>query len=177
MIAPPTNLLKAGTSVLAFDLDGTLVDSVPDLAYSLGRALEAQGFRAPTEDETRSWVGDGVEELVRRALAHAVPLDVSGATPSDDSQAARDDAASEALVAAVLDAFSRCYADNLFVRSRLYRGVVEALDTLRSRGFRLCCVTSPARQVEESRRDRRRTVRRRVHRPALQVRRPRRRHD
>lgn len=154
------NLQKAGTSVLAFDLDGTLVDSIPDLAYSLGYALEAHGFRAPSEDETRAWVGDGVEELVRRALAHAVPLDIGGgSTPNASPEAERDlhspstaaasdphagtvDEAHEHLVTPVLEAFSRCYAENLFVRSRLYPGVVEALDTLRKRGFRLCCVTN-----------------------------------
>jgi phosphoglycolate phosphatase len=124
--------MKAGTPrVLAFDLDGTLVDSAPDLSFCLGQALEAAGFRAPTEADTRSWIGDGVEELIRRALEHGVAC---GSTAAASNV--------EALVTSTLEAFSRCYAENLFVRSTLYPGAVETLDALRARGLRLCCVTN-----------------------------------
>lgn len=127
------------TTVVAFDLDGTLVDSAPDLAYCLGRALESLGFAAPSEADTRAWVGDGVDELVRRALARAVPLDHA---PERRAQAGSGADAIEPLVKPALEAFSRCYADHLFVRSRLYPGVVETLDALAARRVRLCCVTN-----------------------------------
>lgn len=128
--APPAPRM---TAVVAFDLDGTLVDSVPDLAYCLGHALAALGFAAPSEADTHAWVGDGVDELVRRALAHAVRLDDAADRVAD---------VPEPLVQKALDAFSRCYAEHLFVRSRLYPGVVETLDALSDRGVRVCCVTN-----------------------------------
>ncbi|MFS8607266.1 MAG: phosphoglycolate phosphatase [Gammaproteobacteria bacterium] len=134
--APAPPALDSAT-VVAFDLDGTLVDSAPDLAYCLGQALESLGFAAPSEADTRAWVGDGVNELARRALANARPL--AGSAAQRPSPGSGD---FETLVETTLDAFSRCYADNLFVRSRLYPGVVETLDALAARGVRLCCVTN-----------------------------------
>ena len=91
----------AGIEVLAFDLDGTLVDSVPDLNHCLGQTAKSFGFRAPTVEETLSWVGDGVVELVRRGLGLIAPegTDI------------------DALLPAALERFSACYEDNLFVRT------------------------------------------------------------
>ena len=57
--------------LVALDLDGTLVDSAPDIAHSLGIALEAVGYAPPGDARTRSWIGDGLETLIARALAHA----------------------------------------------------------------------------------------------------------
>ena len=56
--------------LLAIDLDGTLVDSAPDIAHCLGRALEAIGYPQPGEARTRAWIGDGLETLIARAIAH-----------------------------------------------------------------------------------------------------------
>ena len=56
--------------LLAIDLDGTLVDSAPDIAHCLGRALEAIGYAPPGEARTRVWIGDGLETLIARAIAH-----------------------------------------------------------------------------------------------------------
>jgi phosphoglycolate phosphatase len=115
--------------LLAIDLDGTLVDSAPDIAHCLGRALEAIGYVAPGEARTRVWIGDGLETLLKRAIAHAG----GEREPTASSQARH-----EAALAAFLD----CYRANLFVRSRLYPGVKETLDVLRTRGLQLCCITN-----------------------------------
>ena len=115
--------------LLAIDLDGTLVDSAPDIAHCLGSALEAIGYASPGEARTRAWIGDGLETLIARAIAHAGTQ--GAATLAGD---ARHEAA--------LAAFLACYADNLFVRSRLYPGVIATLDALLERGVRLCCVTN-----------------------------------
>jgi phosphoglycolate phosphatase len=51
-----------------FDLDGTLVDSVPDLALALNHALNEQGLESVTQQQVRQWVGNGSKKLVERAL-------------------------------------------------------------------------------------------------------------
>ena len=116
--------------LLALDLDGTLVDSAPDIAHCLGSALGAIGYSQPGEARTRAWIGDGLETLIARAIAYG------GSTHTESS------IAGEARHKAALAAFLACYADNLFVRSRLYPGVLPALDDLLARGFRLCCITN-----------------------------------
>jgi len=115
--------------LLAIDLDGTLVDSAPDIAHCLGRALEAIGYAPPGEARARVWIGDGLETLLSRAIAHG-----GGEREPTVSGEARHQAA--------LAAFLDCYRDNLFVRSRLYPGVQATLDALRARGLKLCCVTN-----------------------------------
>jgi phosphoglycolate phosphatase len=114
----------------AIDLDGTLVDSAPDIAHCVGHALQAIGHAAPGEARTRAWIGDGLETLIARAIAHAIGARVASAQ------------AVESQHKAALAAFLACYRDNLFVRSRLYPRVVATLDALLARGLRLCCITN-----------------------------------
>ncbi len=123
----------AKTRLLAVDLDGTLVDSAPDIAHCLGLALAAVGFEPPGEARTRGWIGDGLETLIARALAHAVQHErhPADAPHGGDTRRRR-----------VLEVFLECYRDNLYVRSRLYPDVPETLATLRERGLDLCCITN-----------------------------------
>jgi phosphoglycolate phosphatase len=116
--------------LVALDLDGTLVDSAPDIAHCVGSALEAVGFARPSEALTRGWIGDGLETLITRALAH-------GARAAGQSE----DAARHPVAVA---AFLECYRANLFVRSTLYPHTEATLDALRARGLRLCCITNKA---------------------------------
>lgn len=116
--------------LVAVDLDGTLVDSAPDIAHCLGAALEAVGCAPPGETRTREWIGDGLETLIARAIAHECNARGESA-PADDPRRQ-----------AALAAFLECYRDNLFVRSRLYPGVQETLNALLERGVRLCCITN-----------------------------------
>jgi phosphoglycolate phosphatase len=130
-------LTSRKVELLAVDLDGTLVDSAPDIAHCLGVALEAVGFTAPGEACTRVWIGDGLETLIARALAHA----------SESSDATR---AGDRVHTAALDAFLACYRDNLFTRSRLYPEVEATLDALLGRGIRLCCITNKRHAFSET---------------------------
>ncbi|MBN1239737.1 MAG: hypothetical protein JXB36_14635, partial [Gammaproteobacteria bacterium] len=98
------------------DLDGTLVDSAPDLNHCLGEALAAVDMPRPSEDQTRSWIGDGVEELIRRALAHAVP----GTAPETFRERSDAETTAAETFRRTYAAFSACYAENLYERSRLY---------------------------------------------------------
>jgi hypothetical protein len=121
-----------GVHLLAVDLDGTLVDSAPDLAHCVDRALESLGLVPPGIDLTRAWIGDGIETLLRRALAHC-------AAPRD-----------AATFRTVLERFSACYRDNLFVRSRLYPNVAGTLVELANRGIHLACVTNKRRAYADA---------------------------
>ena len=58
-----------------FDLDGTLINSLADLASSVNRTLSAEGYPPRTLDEVRQFVGNGVRRLVERSLPHEVPLE------------------------------------------------------------------------------------------------------
>jgi phosphoglycolate phosphatase len=122
-------LSERKVKLLAIDLDGTLVDSAPDIAHCLGSALEAIGYASPGEARTRVWIGDGLETLIARAITHSSTQGESTLLGDDRHKAA-------------LAAFLACYANNLFVRSRLYPGVLETLDALEERGVRLCCITN-----------------------------------
>jgi phosphoglycolate phosphatase len=122
-------LSERRVELLAIDLDGTLVDSAPDIAHCLGIALESIGYAPPGEPRTRVWIGDGLEALIGRAIAHA-------AGPPSEA-ALHGEARNKALAA-----FLTCYRDNLFVRSALYPGVIATLDALQARGLRLCCITN-----------------------------------
>jgi len=59
-----------GTAVraLAFDLDGTLVDSAPDIGHALNQALRESGFGSFELAQVRAWIGDGPDVLIDRAL-------------------------------------------------------------------------------------------------------------
>jgi phosphoglycolate phosphatase len=117
-------------ALVALDLDGTLVDSAPDIAYAVDRALESAGFAPPGESATRLWIGDGVETLIARALANV-------ARRSGDQTAT-----SPETFRRVLDAFLATYGENVFVRSTLYPGVRETLERLARYGLKLCCITN-----------------------------------
>ena len=104
-----------------FDLDGTLVDSAPDIAWALGAALTEVGVAAPPLDETRAMVGDGARTLIERALERA------GAAGDVDALLAR---------------FVAHYRDHLCVESRIYPGILDALDQLRRAGVRSAVVTN-----------------------------------
>ncbi len=115
--------------MILIDLDGTLVDSVPDLAFSVDAMMEALGLPRRGEPSVRNWVGNGVERLVQRALANDL-----------------DGEADPGLFARALPVFMRIYRENTSQRSRLYPGVREGLDGLQAAGFRLGCVTNKAEQ-------------------------------
>ncbi len=115
-----------------FDLDGTLVDTVPDLAACVDRTLAELGVPARGEAAVRTWVGNGVERLIDRALAGRME---GGAEPG--------------LRARALARFLELYERHACERSRPYPGAAEALARLHRQGIRLACVTNkPQRPAE-----------------------------
>jgi phosphoglycolate phosphatase len=115
--------------MILIDVDGTLVDSVPDLAYCVDELMKALGRPVHGEAKVRNWVGNGVERLVRRALIGQL----DGEPPDAD-------------YARAYPIFLELYADNTSKRSRLYPGIREGIDWLKSQGYLLGCVTNKAAQ-------------------------------
>jgi len=112
--------------VVAFDLDGTLVDSVPDLAAAANATLAPLG-RPPLPDAAvAAMVGDGVDALVERVLQAA-----GAATDATTLAAART-------------RFREHYAGAVCERSVVYPGVVDGLRLLADAGLALACVTNKA---------------------------------
>jgi phosphoglycolate phosphatase len=106
--------------LIAFDLDGTLVDSLGDLAESANALLVECGASPLAEDAVGRMVGDGAATLVRRAFAA-----VNAAEPPD-----------------ALERFLRIYDARLLRRTRAYAGVPELLAELRARRAPLAVLTN-----------------------------------
>ncbi len=118
--------------MILIDLDGTLVDSVPDLAFCVDAMMARLGRPPHGEAAVRNWVGNGVERLVRRALVGQL----NGEPEAGDFEQA-------------YPIFLELYRDNTSRRSRLYPGIREGLDWLKGNHYRLGCVTNKAAQFTE----------------------------
>ena len=115
--------------MILIDVDGTLVDSVPDLAYCVDEMMKQLDMPAHGEAKVRNWVGNGVERLVRRALIGQL-----------------DGEPDEVLFEKAYPIFLDLYAVNTSQRSCLYPGVRDGLDYMKSAGYTLGCVTNKAAQ-------------------------------
>jgi len=111
------------------DVDGTLVDSVPDLAYCIDEMMQKLGLQKWGEVKVRHWVGNGIPKLVERAL--------SGELEGRPIKEVFDVA---------YPIFLDLYEDNNAQRSYLYDGVREGLDYLISQEYQLGCVTNKSEQ-------------------------------
>lgn len=115
--------------MILIDVDGTLVDSVPDLAYCVDEMMKQLDMPVHGEAKVREWVGNGVERLTRRALIGQL-----------------DGEPDDALFEKGYPIFMDLYAENTSKRSTLYPGVAEGLVYLESSGIKLGCVTNKAAQ-------------------------------
>ena len=117
---------------VVFDLDGTLVDSVPDLTAALNRLMPPRGLAAFDAAAVTGMVGDGVKALLDRAFA------ARGRVTDDVAMAE----------------FLADYTANAATLTRLYPGVVAALTLLRDAGWRMAVCTNkpqaPARAILET---------------------------
>ena len=109
---------------ILFDLDGTLIDSVPDLAAALDASLEQLNYTPAGLARTRSWVGNGARKLVQRALAHALEIP--------------EKSVSSALIDQLLTVFFGYYGEQSCEQTVLL--------SWHGQGVRMACVTNkPAR--------------------------------
>ncbi|BAV34640.1 phosphoglycolate phosphatase [Sulfuricaulis limicola] len=128
----PTTARKIASFPLAvkmvmIDLDGTLIDTVPDLAAAANRMLADLDRPAWGIEHYRAWIGNGVPRFVKRAL-------------TGEMQAEPDAALNERGLAL----FRQHYGEAVSNLSRPYPGVVEALEQLTDQGYALACITNKA---------------------------------
>jgi len=118
--------------LVMFDLDGTLMDSVPDLAAAVDKMLMLLGREPAGIDRVRDWVGNGSRVLVRRALAGQL-----------QHEGVADELADEALAL-----FMQAYSGGHELTT-VYPGVRECLDWLRERDVKLAIITNKPSQFIE----------------------------
>src|SRR3954454_12910681 len=106
--------------LVLFDLDGTLVDSAPDIAAALNAALAELGQPTHPLPRVTSFVGDGAAKLVERAVAPSEEVDQD----------------------LLLQRFKAQYAANLCVHTQLYPDVLETLEAFAASGTPLAVVTN-----------------------------------
>jgi len=113
--------------LIIFDLDGTIIDSVPDLAASVNYMLESLQRDQFEEKIIREWVGNGAQTLVKRAL-----VGKSDGFEDVDKQ----------LFESALEIFLAHYEKNVCVKTLMYNNVEQTLQTLHSLGYHLAIVTN-----------------------------------
>lgn len=113
------------TEMVLFDLDGTLVDSAPDLAYSVDATLVELGLPACGEAKIRHWIGNEIERTLKRAM-----LDNMAGEPDAD------------LFNKALPIFMEIYSNNAARKSRFYDGVLEGMDYLKKNDYKIGCITN-----------------------------------
>jgi phosphoglycolate phosphatase len=121
---------RFNVSAVAFDLDGTLLDTVADLAGAVNALLAERGHAPLSRDTVRALVGKGMANLVRRALALAT--------------ARAPESLDDATVAAALERYQALYAAELGRATQPFPGLVDCLDRLRAAGFPLAIITNKA---------------------------------
>ena len=115
--------------LILYDLDGTLVDSVPDLSIAIDRMLTAMTLPEVGEARVRLWVGNGIPSLIKRALANDIHGDQSGWVE-------------EGLFQQAFIHFKAFYGQEVGQHSHLYPGVSDFLSAMAHRGVMQAVVTN-----------------------------------
>ena len=132
---PRKNVTKTTVSknkrAIIFDLDGTLVDTLPDIALILNRVLVEQGLRQLTQAEIRLMIGNGAQQLIKKSF-RKFRLD-----------------ANDNRMNSTLNRFMDYYSANPVFHSNLFSGVVNTLKILQNNGFALGICTNKPQKITE----------------------------
>lgn len=124
--------MKQPFKLIGFDLDGTLVNSLPDLALSLNSAFAEVGLPQAPEELVLTWIGNGADILFTRGMAWT----------------GRANEFSEEELAQIKRRFGHFYGENVCNISQLYPNVKETLEALKAQGYILAVVTNkPTKHV------------------------------
>ncbi len=118
--------------VIVFDLDGTLIDTAPDLLDSLNHCLTQSGHKAAQHDDLRQLVGHGARVMITRALT------------------AQDKPTGEKEISGLFDLFIEHYASNMPGRSQPYPGALDAIERFSSAGYRTAICTNKYQSLSET---------------------------
>lgn len=105
---------------ILFDLDGTLLDTLPDIAQSVNEMLRLHGYPAISAEETRAYIGNGAKELVERAL----PAEARAQTDR------------------CFETFTQVFSHNEGTTTKPFAGVSEGLARLKAQGYKLAVITN-----------------------------------
>ena len=119
--------MSARVRAVVFDLDGTLLDTAPDIAAATNRMLDELGLERRDSGEIARYIGKGIPRLVHRALTG----ESAGEAEAQLFERARS-------------IFERCYGEESGRLTRPFPGVEEGLASLRALGLALGCVTNKA---------------------------------
>lgn len=123
-------MLEGQYRAAVFDLDGTLLDTLRDLAVCANTAMRRFGFPEHTLEAYRRFIGNGMAKLIARACPAGTDEDT---------------------LRVVLDSFLADYAENCTVHTALYPGVAETIAELKRRGYKLAVLTNktetPAKKI------------------------------
>jgi len=123
--------------LVMFDLDGTLVETAPEICDAVNDTLRELGLLAVSQVQVERWIGHGTHELLIAALACATGSDLHAVRASKD-------------LAAASPVFDKHYQRRCGTRSRLYPGVREALERLRAQGVKLAVITNKEARYTET---------------------------
>ncbi|MDE2148738.1 MAG: phosphoglycolate phosphatase [Gammaproteobacteria bacterium] len=114
--------------LIVFDLDGTLIDTAPEIADSVNAVLRQRGLPPADESNIREWIGHGARELMRHAYAAAAEL-AAQAVDADTMRGLMRD-------------FVCAHELHCGTRSRVYPGTAATLNTLEHQGYKLAVATN-----------------------------------
>lgn len=106
---------------ILFDLDGTLLNTLDDLADSVNVVMKRKGYRQRTKDEIREFIGDGVKLLITRSLPQG---------------------ASEDEVLSCLELFREVYLKKMMNQTKPYDGILDVLKNLNAKGMKIGVVSN-----------------------------------
>ena len=117
-------------NLVIFDLDGTLLNTIEDLAEAVNHVLELRGFPLHTVSEYRRMVGHGIRNLIRQALPPTMEV-------------------KDAYVEACVADFRAYYSAHIDVHTRPYPGMVELLNELHAKGVKLAVASNKFQEGTE----------------------------
>ncbi|MHB0985650.1 MAG: phosphoglycolate phosphatase [Sulfuricella sp.] len=121
------NIFPLAVKAVVIDLDGTLLDTAPDIAEAAQRMLRDLDMAPVDLEKIRSYIGNGIANLVKRAL-------------TGEMQGKPD----AVLFAKALPLFEKHYDEVLHRETKAYPGVMDGLKALRDAGFPMVCITNKA---------------------------------